>query len=415
MTRSRVLLASLATAATVAGLITSIPSAQAVPPQQITFAGGAFGTNVSVGTLVKVGKTGTTGICTRYPGQTASNSTAGLTLPQIGTVGAVQTQTNSALDASNNPVSTASAQTAATSLLGGLVSFDAVTSTSSLTRATDGTVTTSGSTTFVGLSVDGNPFNLNPPKNTVYNLAGIATLRFNTQAKTSTLGTDSFRVTALTINLLSGNTLGLPAGLIQIGTATAAIHGPTYAKAGGSAFGTSIQVGNVLKSGKTALVSAGCGGTDGVTRTNNLAGVHVSTTLNAGALTTTAKTTAGTDSTTSTATATIAGVNLLAGLVTADSISAVASFTRSPSGVDRTGSGATFTNLKVGGVPITLDPGENRVINLVLAKVEINTVTPTGNGVTAIGLRVTLLGGFGTLPAGAVITVASALATATQG
>ena len=208
MNRSRVLLvAPLAIVATVAGLITSIPSALAVPPQQITFAGGAFATNISVGDLVKVGKTGSTGLCTRYPGQTASNSTAAVTLPQLGNVGAVQTQTNSALDANNNPVSTASAQTAATSLLGGLVSFDAVTSNSSLTRATDGTVTTSGSSVFVGLSVNGNPFNLTPPKNTVVNLAGIATLRFNTQAKTSTFGTDSFRVTALTISLLPGNTL----------------------------------------------------------------------------------------------------------------------------------------------------------------------------------------------------------------
>ena len=162
-------------------------------------------------------------------------------------------------------------------------------------------------------------------------------------------------------------------------------------------------------------MSAGCGGTNGETKTNNLAGVHVSTTLNAGALTTTAMSTAGLDSTTSKATSTIANVNLLAGLVTADAITAVAQFTRSPAGVDRTGSTATFTNLKVGGLPITLDPGENRVINLLLAKVEINVVVPTGNGVNAIGLRVTLLGGFGTLPAGAVITVASALATATQG
>jgi hypothetical protein len=95
---------------------------------------------------------------------------------------------------------------------------------------------------------------------------------------------------------------------------------------------------------------------------------------------------------TATASATVASVQLLSGLVRADSLTATATAT-DDANADVTATGdSTFTNLRVSGVLIA-NPAANTAITLPLGTVVINEQLSTADGIVVKALRATLTGG----------------------
>ncbi len=179
--------------------------------------------------------------------------------------------------------------------------------------------TQKGETTFVGLKVGGVAVpDLTPAPNTEIPLLGLGKLILNQQGTLNQFGLHSQGVNGLRLILEPRRTpAGLPAGELVISYALASLHSPTFRRAYGSAYATKVQVGDVVQSGASAAVNLPCGGSSGVTRTNNLAGANVPGVLTGGAAVTTAKSTDSSTSTNATTTARITNVNLLGGVVTA--------------------------------------------------------------------------------------------------
>src|ERR1700733_637274 len=103
---------------------TSLASAQ-----MTGYSGTAYGTllSVSPGTSnLNSGETANTSLCTETTGVTNTNSVTGVSLPPVGSTGVIDTAVSSGT-VSNGTASTATANVAGISLLGGLITANAVT------------------------------------------------------------------------------------------------------------------------------------------------------------------------------------------------------------------------------------------------------------------------------------------------
>jgi hypothetical protein len=161
-----------------------------------------------------------------------------------------------------------------------------------------------------------------------------------------------------------------------------------------SAYGTNVFVGNTIVSGKTAPSNVGCTPQIGVNKNNSIASVSLFPTLTTGAVTSSA----GTFATGSTATSDVAGINLLAGLVTADELKSVSTTTQDSAGLHTSAAGSVFTKLLVAGIPVGDNPAPNTVLSLPLfGSVTLNEQTSSVNGTTAkltvnmIHIKITLV------------------------
>lgn len=114
-------------------------------------------------------------------------------------------------------------------------------------------------------------------------------------------------------------------------------------------------------------------------------------------------------------TSTIQGLNALNGLITADTIMAVANTTADGSTINSNADGSTFVNLQIAGNVINANVPPNTTIDLPgIGNVILNRETTSGNGtskgsivVEMIAINVTLTNSFG-LPVGAQVIVAHA-------
>ena len=177
----------------------------------------------------------------------------------------------------------------------------------------------------------------------------------------------------------------------------------------GDAFGTSVNVGRVVSSGPTALAVIGCGTNDHANITNDVASVTLPV-LATGAVTSHLATTADSSS----ASSTIASVNIGDGLITATSITARSVTTAASPGYTTSGS-SSLVDLVIAGTPITVSASPNTKIaipgvgtvtlNEQKSTVKSNFATETVN---AIDLRVTIANSLG-LPLGARIIVGHAM------
>jgi hypothetical protein len=133
---------------------------------------------------------------------------------------------------------------------------------------------------------------------------------------------------------------------------------------GASAYGTYATVGSVVSIGKTAPVSlsTACGTAQvGASKTGTSASVSDSPLATIGATNTSAS--SATDF--STSSSTIASVNLLAGLISADAVTSVSSTSVNSQGVfQESGAGSAFTNLLIAGLPYGSTPAPNTTISL---------------------------------------------------
>jgi hypothetical protein len=389
-------------------LIPAAAIAAATP--RVAYAGVAYGSTVRLGTTVQSGRTSVSDLCTGVAGNANSNSTAATVIPVVGTIGAISTSVSSVLDGTN-PESIANSETGGTNLFGGLVHADAIKANSQI-EFNGTSYPAVGSTTLVNATIAGVSIALNPARDETIALPGVGSVVLNHQSGNQADLLHSWTVVAMKITVAATNTFGLPAGVIVISSATASLHAPLYHRPYGNAYGTTVNLANgTVSSGKTAFVSMACGGSNGRLITNNAAVVSAPSVLTTGAVVTSATSSDTASVTTATTNSQIANVSLAGGVVTATSLTANANASRNSSGITFPGSGATFVNLVIAGVPFSGTPPPNTTITIPLVgTLNLNVIQTTGTGVQVYAMQLVLSVPLGGLPVGAKITVAAAQA-----
>ena len=386
--------------AAAAGAAAAVPSH--VTPPSVGYVGHAFGTSVTVASgLLGSGPTANvvTG-CTDTPGATRTNTTAGVTVPGVLSTGVVDTSlTSNASGATKSEVATS--QVAGVSLLGGEIAATAV-SDSSTSSVAGSTFSTSGQSTFVGLTVDGTSEAGSPPANTVIPLPGIGSVTLNEQ--NATPGSDSTQlvVTSIDIRVLTANSFGLPVGArVIVGRALSGLVTAPSPLVGGSAFGTSLTaLDGAVVSGRTAFQPLQCQGTDGVTETNSTAGTTIAGVLTDGTVTSTAEGNLVARDSTATTSNTVENVSVLPGtlstLITADALTAQANASKVNGAKAFSDTGSQFVGLKVAGFPLIDDdvPANTALTIPAVGTLYLHRVIQTGHGIEVrmIELQITASG-----------------------
>ncbi len=376
------------------------------------YSGKAYGTKVSVtpgNSSITSGTTTVSLICTEQTGISNSNSVANVVLPPLASTGLIDTSVVSAA-AGNANSSTAMATVNGINLLGGLVTAEAVESVSSSISSSGGFSTSSAGTTFTNAHVLGLPVHINVAPNTRIVLPGIGYVVLNEQGSQVTSTGARLTVNAIHIKVSQDNTLGLPIGTDLI---VAHAQSDTLINEGllaGFGYGSSVNAGTV-QAGRSAEVTLGCTGTNDEVESNDVAGVNVPGILTAGVVHTTATGTVTPAGASGTITASVAGVDLLASLVTASAVTAQANAASGSGGITLSDTGSLFVGLAVAGHPeIGANPDPNTRVSIAgLGTLWLHRVlqTSTSIEVRMVELVVDVDNSFG-LPVGADIRVAVA-------
>jgi hypothetical protein len=401
----------------VAGVAATVVAAVAVPSaagaataSRSAMGGQAFGSTVRLGSLVRSGKTAYVPLCTTKLGVAHRDRTAAVSLPGVGRIGAVKTAMTTARTATG-PRTTATSHTATTRLFGGAIRATALATRATAVRTAKG-VRLVGGTTVVGLTVAGKPIS-NPTPNQSIALPGIGTAYLNQQTRSRRFGDPRIAVTALRVVVASKNSAGLPPGAIAIGTSVATLHQPTRHRATGAAWGTTVRVGNEVKSGRTAPVYLPCGGSNGKTLTRNATAsivlpkaVRTSDVATHGTSSDTAKRTVATTR------SHIGRVNLLGGAIRVRGINARATATRLANGRlvrSSSSSGVVAVQVNGKGMPVSNKPNTHYSLPG-LGTMWLHRVIRTPNGLRVFALQLVLGRNINGLQKGAVITAGAAQA-----
>jgi hypothetical protein len=326
----------------------------------------AYGTYAFVGNTILVGQTAPAslaGLCgtTQEPLNT-TGTVAGVSLPPLVSGGAVNTAVSDATQQAQ-----AEANSAAISLLGGLITAQEITAFSTTTMDNSGNfqVSAAGSN-FNNLVILGRPYSSTEPPNTRINLPLLGYVVLNEQ--TSSIG--SLNAT-MTVNMMHvyvtvGNLLGLQVGTqIIVSSATSGMYN-VFAPGiiSGDSYGTQVS-GGLLASSPSASEVLPCLGTGGVVETNTQVGLNLPSILTSGTLTDTVESNLTPTFSSGENTSTIEGLNLLNGLVTASLLQAVVNGSVDQN-LDITLNGTdTYVDISVAGHPeITDNIPLNTSVNL---------------------------------------------------
>ncbi|MEO3942061.1 choice-of-anchor P family protein [Paenarthrobacter nicotinovorans] len=420
MKRSRVALIGALTLA-LAG--PAAPALAATTPAQVTtgFSGTAYGSYIfNTDKTLTSGPTASSSIsCTGATGKTSSNTASALTVPAVGNVGAATTSVKSLLTATGKRIESKST-IAGTSLLGGLVTAGAITSESSADKNTAGAFSGTNKTTIADLKVLGVAVGANPGANTVLDLkvplvGSVGKVTLNGQDKRLVNGVYQVSTTALRVEVLKTGLPGLAIGTdIRLGVSTANL---TPAQAGflsGTGFSTrAVLASGLLNSGPTAVAYLGCSGGTG---SANVAGANIPGLLTVGASSTK---TSGvlTPQPKSVVTNTLAGLNVLNGLIQADAIKAETSATRAAGATTATLTDtSTFTNLRITGLPaINASVAPNTVVQVAgLGQVTLHKVSKSSSSIIVTMIDIVLNQPLGALPTGSRIQIGYSSTGVTQ-
>jgi hypothetical protein len=145
----------------------------------------------------------------------------------------------------------------------------------------------------------------------------------------------------------------------------------------GSAYGTLVVVGSVVKSGRSALSTLGCTSTAGVTHSNTVASVSAPG-LSTGKVDTSVSSEATSTGFATTSSSTIQNVSALGGLVSATAVESVSTTSRDQSTgkYSVSAAGTQFLGLSVAGIPVGATPAPNTKLTLPgVGYVELNQQT----------------------------------------
>jgi hypothetical protein len=398
----------------VAGTLgTAGPALAAAKPGTATemgFVGTAFGTEVTVASTVKSGRSAESTLgCTDKTGVTHSNSVASVGLPGILTSGTVTTSAASE-QTSSGPASASSATTEGASLLGGLVSATAVESVSTTARSqrTHKFSSSAAGTEFLGLKVAGVPISGTPAPNTKLTLPGVGYVELNQQTGHAYAHKAGLTVIGIHVVVDLSTPLAPLGTQIIVSDATSTLGGPVTGLLSGVAYGASANVANTIIAGREFPESLGCLGTGGVARTNTGVSIGIPGILTTGTVADTVEGSTTATKASGEASSTVQGVNL-AGLVKATAIKADVTGTGNPPvGTNH----STFLGLSVTGFPgITDNVPPNTKLSLAgLGTLWLNRQTVTSHKITVIMVQLDVTvptNPLGVQP-GTVVNIASA-------
>lgn len=152
-------------------------------------------------------------------GETISNTTAGVNIPNVATLGAVKTTATGTVN-DTLADSKMTAETAQVNLLGGLIKADVIRAEARVSKPSGGSLTRTASNTFLNLVVAGTPIAANPAPNTKITIANIGVVTINAQS----FGPNVAASIGLSV-VLSTAAYGLPAGaVIYVSAARASVN-----------------------------------------------------------------------------------------------------------------------------------------------------------------------------------------------
>jgi hypothetical protein len=400
-------------------LVAATPAhAQSLPTPELGYIAQAYGTYaVNSDRSLVSGPTAYTEIaCTTKVGQSSRNNTAEVNLKGVGRVGATVTEAGSQAGAlSRSSVSTS--RTAATKLLGGAITADAI---SSSTRAvwTAGQFRAEQGSSLTNLRILGVKVGLNPAPNTRIDLTlpllgKVGYVELNKQyTKVHSRGEFEAITTALQLSLLPNNPWLPKAALdVRIGNSKASLTRPASGYLTGQGFATRVTLANgVVNSGPTSLAKVSCLGGDSQ---NTIAGVNQRGLLKVGAASTRATGVNTQGLASSKVVQEIAGVSILDGAIKVDTLKSVAVAKRVGLGpVQLSSAGSEFVGLTVKGhSEITVKVKPNTRIDLLgLAEVTFYKVRKTASTIEVTQLEVVVTDAKIGLPVGSRIEIGRAYA-----
>jgi hypothetical protein len=402
------------------GLVALLATGFAAPAQAATawaYVSTAGGTYVqALDANVSSQLTAQSGITGGPAGQTSTNSTASVNVAGLVSAGITTTSATSTAVTGGGVQLVSKAKTAGVNLLGGLITADAIETTSTLTGNGDGTTSSDGGTKFVNLKIAGINLPLNIPRNYFVEIPGVAQIGINGFISATADGGRASQAWGLGIVLLQGQGGAKPGAAIYVNPTFQSVN-PVPPASGadisGNAYGTWVQaaVGSTvgISSGPTAMIGTPYAGSFGKPLTNSTVSVNVPGILSTGVITsTTTSNKTGTSDAEITNSNQLAKVNVLGGIITADAVGVTAHGKR-VSGVYTGDMKMTLVNLKVAGAVIPLDVAPNTTITVAgLGKVVINQQLQIPGWNIARGVYITLSTAQAGLPVGATIEIAVA-------
>lgn len=312
---------------------------------------------------------------------------------------------------------TSTAQAAGVRLLGGAITLDAVTTSSTVSLVGD-RATYGGKTELLGLTVGGTKIPVTVAPNTRVNLPGLADVVINKVAGTRTSDA-SARVEAVGLEVtLLKPVANAPAGaVIRVTPTAAAVAQPAPSEGpvlGGTAYvvKASARVLGLTQvlAGPVAAQYMPPGGTAGQDADNPTLGVNLPPLVRAGVASATANGTRRSTGSNGTMSAQVANLNLLNGQIVAELVKSSATVARASNTSSAVRSGAsTLVGLKIAGksIPVQVPPNTTIAIPGV-GTVTLNEQIPTSNGIKVRALHIVVTtAGLG-YPLGAEIDVSAA-------
>jgi hypothetical protein len=397
------------------GVATGFAAGAPASAPRVTYSASAYGTKVDAGAIFHSGPTALIGLdCRAKAGDEHSNTVATVSLPPLIGTGTV-TSVVSATEEAGTDAANAESTIQSVNLLDGMITADSIDATA-VTSLTGGTLATTGTTTLAGLTVAGNPVGESPAPNTQFALPGVGTVTLNEQESTIDADSASLVVTAIDIHVAKGNTLGLKTGSrIIVGHPRSGIGNVSErALIDGHGFGSTLNVGTVVVSGRSAYRPLPCVGTDGNVLTNSTAAVTIPGALSTGTVTSTAEARIGDSHSNGETTNTIQDVAVLpvslSALLTATTVKAVAHIRDVNGTLTFKDTGSKFTGLHVQGFPtIAGDVPPNTTLDIPgVGTLYLHRVIQTAHGIEVRMIELVVTATGAPLPVGSDLIVSDA-------
>jgi len=332
----------------------------------------AYGAEVNVGSVVKLGKIAPAALpsCSTQAVGSSTASAASIN------AGLIHTELVESVASSTETSSTGSSKIVGVNLLDGIISTTQLKAVSTSSVDSNGVFhfDTTGSA-FGNLTILGIRIEENVAPNTVIELPLVGSVTLNEQVPFANSSEAKLSVNMIHVRITLGLNLGTE---IIVGSAASEIRALTGpAAVGGYAYSPQLLAKPLITVGPLVSVQIGCFGTGGAVETDSVASASIPGIISTGAVTVTGtgninKTEASSEGTTS-----VAGLNLLSGLVSATVIKGKASATTTDGTNFDFDGGSTFVGISVAGHPeITVNVAPNTEIKIAnLGVLYLNRVT----------------------------------------
>ncbi|MDN5744417.1 MAG: hypothetical protein L0H31_04770 [Nocardioidaceae bacterium] len=406
------------------GLTAVSSPAQAADAVHYTYAASTGGTFVKIANgNIQSDLTAQSSVTGGPKSSSNKNSTAATSIKGIAEVGAIESSTDAKVSSGllgDTTTLTSWSRLAHVSLLGGLISADAIETKASTTGRQNGTAVHNETHKLADLNILGIKVPARIPKNWSVTIPGVANVTANYVVHGQKDGLTVTMTWALSVTLLQARAGMEPGVTILVAPAYHSLYETDpdlVPSVGGTAYGTRVEAhaaGDTVSvtSDPTARVGTPVGSSYGKTITNATLGVRVPGILKTGVIV--SKTTSDKDdfgNAEVTNSNQIANVNLLGGLITAKAIKVTAT-SKLQDGKWTHSEGLDLVNLVVAGQKIPINIGPNTEIDIAgLGKITINEQQSSDAGyyqTLAYGVRITLDTAKAGLPVGAVIELGTA-------